>query len=99
VRERVARGGTLWLKSVGLGSLRLESGRLWLTREGDAEDYFLEGGEALLLPAGTWLAQALEPSLLEWSPGPLAIKVPSPLGDFASPCLRRPRFAAIGGRA
>jgi hypothetical protein len=35
------------------------SGRFWLTRSGDSDDYFLDEGEAVSLPKGQWLVQAL----------------------------------------
>lgn len=39
-------------------------GRFWLTREGDSQDYLLVGGEALTLPRGRWVVQALRPGTL-----------------------------------
>ncbi|MGN6650918.1 DUF2917 domain-containing protein [Trinickia sp.] len=33
--------------------VEVEQGTLWLTVEGDAEDYWLDRGQSFLLPAGT----------------------------------------------
>jgi hypothetical protein len=36
-----------------------QAGRFWFTRKGDSQDYFLVAGEALTLPRGRWVVQAL----------------------------------------
>lgn len=40
-----------WVPRVG-GQIRVRTGRIWLTREGDARDYWLEAGTAMPVVAG-----------------------------------------------
>ncbi|MCF8152214.1 MAG: DUF2917 domain-containing protein [Sulfuritalea sp.] len=43
------------------------SGRLWLTREGDGNDYFLDAGESMsVAPEDGAVVQALWPSRVRW---------------------------------
>lgn len=41
--------------------VEVEQGTLWLTVEGDAEDYWLDRGQSFLLPAGTraWIGSGV----------------------------------------
>jgi hypothetical protein len=46
----------------GRSRISVAKGRLWVTREGDAADYFVARGERLDLAGGSWLVQALAPA-------------------------------------
>lgn len=48
-------------------TLECLSGRLWLTREGDPDDFFLEAGELMdISPEEDVVVQALLPSQVRW---------------------------------
>jgi hypothetical protein len=55
----------LWFKERTVVASR--NGRFWLTRPRDSEDYFLIEGEALCLPKGPWLLQALNGGTVHWT--------------------------------
>lgn len=48
-----------WIPRVD-GQLRAREGRIWLTREGDARDYWLEAGAAVPVAAGDVLWASVE---------------------------------------
>jgi hypothetical protein len=43
-------------------SISVAKGRLWITRERDPKDYYVERGRSAALSGGEWLVQALAPS-------------------------------------
>ena len=65
-------GHVLPLGSSG-GRLDVLHGRVWLTRQGDADDHVLAGGESVRVPAGgAVLVEAWDdasPALVAWQPG------------------------------
>ncbi len=70
------------------------SGQFWLTRSGDSEDYFLVAGEALSLPRGRWLIQALRGGLVSCTddvPAPQKI----PFGRLSSEAGCLPSLSRI----
>lgn len=66
-----------WIPRVN-GQVRVRTGRIWLTREGDARDYWLEAGTAMPVMAGDVLWASVEGDV----PGRLEIRsqaVPAPV--------------------
>jgi hypothetical protein len=74
--ETLLRGGAIMPLGSGGGRLEVLHGRVWLTRSGDLDDYVVEPGAALAVPAaGRSLIEAWhdnEPALVAWQPTPLA---------------------------
>lgn len=73
-----AQADSRWLawgeavRLAGTGELRVEQGRVWLTREGDLDDHVLAAGDCMRLRAGDiavvepWLRG--EPTRVAWRP-------------------------------
>ncbi|WP_257451366.1 EamA family transporter [Archangium lipolyticum] len=62
--------GALWTYLPRMGGLRFScrEGRVWLTREGDAEDHVLEPGDVLQMEGhGRVVVQALQPARLDFA--------------------------------
>lgn len=58
------------LRLSAAGLLHLLQGRLWITIEGQAADWFLAAGESLSLPAGRLIViecDSAEPARLHWA--------------------------------
>ncbi|MGI4857724.1 MAG: DUF2917 domain-containing protein [Janthinobacterium lividum] len=67
-----------WIPRVN-GQVRVRTGRVWLTREGDVRDYWLEAGAAMPVVAGDVLWASVEgdvPGRLEMrsQPAPLPVR-------------------------
>ncbi len=70
--------------------VEVEQGTLWLTVEGDAEDYWLDSGQSFLLPAGmrAWIGSGAGDVRVTMR-GALA-----PAGDRRDTALARPKLPA-----
>ena len=71
-------GRVLGLGSAG-GKLEVLHGRVWLTRAGDRDDYFVDLGQSVVVPAsGRVLVEAIDegqPALIAWRPGTVMDRV------------------------
>lgn len=89
--RRLHLQGVLQLQARHAGWLRVDSGRVWITRSGDAGDHVLAGGEAIALNRGQ--ALLLEPwrvgeaASLRWDVGRGAASGDQPVDR--PPVLRR----------
>jgi hypothetical protein len=64
----IARGRILRIQDGAASVLRVQSGALWLTQEGDSRDYYLADGSAFQLTGnGLAIAQATRPSSVSLS--------------------------------
>ena len=81
-------GRVVRLGSAG-GRLEVLHGRVWLTRAGDPDDYFIDHGRSVVVPAsGRALVEALDdgqPALIAWRPRTLTDR----LGDLIGSTFRR----------
>lgn len=50
-------------------SLRVLTGRLWLTQTGQSQDWIVSGGEVFSWHGRGWVAQALEPTRIAFADG------------------------------
>ena len=84
------RGGALRPLGTGGGRLEVLHGRVWLTRSGDLDDYVVEAGATLDVPAaGESLIEAWdesEPALVAWQPTPLVERLGAPVRAIFSRC-------------
>ena len=83
------RGGALLPLGAGGGRLEVLHGRVWLTRSGDLDDYVVEAGATLDVPAGESLIEAWderEPALVAWRPTPLVDRLGAPVRAMFSRC-------------
>lgn len=71
--RRLHLNGVLQLQAQRAGWLRVDVGRVWLTRRGDGADHVLAGGEAIALGRGESLLvepwRAGEAASLHWAAG------------------------------
>lgn len=93
MERRLDKGGLVTLGASDRTVVVARGGRYWLTRRGDAEDYFLEAGEALALRRGPWLVEALEEGMVTWNEVPQAQK-PS-FGGVWREADRLPAFPGV----
>jgi DUF2917 family protein len=67
----IARGRILRIQDGAASVLRVQSGALWVTQEGDSRDYYLADGSAFQLTGnGLVIAQATRPSSVSLSAVP-----------------------------
>ena len=91
-RHRLAtlRGGAIMPLGSSGGQLEVLHGRVWLTRSGDLDDYVVESGATLAVPAAARsLIEAWDPSepaLVAWRPTPLAERVGAGLRSMLGRC-------------
>jgi len=71
-RSMVLSGTAVLLGGEG-GLLRVEAGRIWLTRAGDLHDYVLAAGDEVRVPAGGAVVTAWDraEARVDWQPQPL----------------------------
>jgi len=94
VEKTVDKGGFLDLAVRSRTVVLARNGRYWLTRAKDREDYLLVEGEALALPKGKWLLQALEGGSVAWTDdAPVPQKIV--FGRFAVEACRVPSLSGI----
>ena len=67
MEKTLDKGGFLDLSVRNRTVVMARGGRYWLTRTKDRDDYLLDDGEALALPKGKWLLQALDGGTLAWT--------------------------------
>jgi hypothetical protein len=76
---RVLQGGRVLPLGASGGKLEVLHGRVWLTRAGDHDDYFVDLGQSIVVPAsGRALVEAIDdgqPALIAWRPGTLADRI------------------------
>ena len=74
-RIETLRGGSIMPLGAGGGRLEVLHGRVWLTRTGDLDDYVVEPGMKVAVPAaGRSVIEAWDesdPALVAWRPTPL----------------------------
>jgi hypothetical protein len=83
-------GRILPLGSSG-GRLEVLHGRVWLTRAGDPDDYFVDLGQSVVVPAsGRALVEAIDsggqPALIAWRPRTIMNRIGSALGSTFQRC-------------
>ena len=81
------------------GELDVVSGRVWLTRRGDAEDHVLDAGQRIVLnPADVVVIEQWrrdQPAIVDWQPRAQPLRLMVLLRDVAARALRA---VAIGAR-
>ncbi|HEY2559468.1 MAG TPA: DUF2917 domain-containing protein [Caldimonas sp.] len=82
-------GRVLPLGSAG-GRLEVLHGRVWLTRAGDPDDYFVDLGQSVVIPAsGRALVEAIDdgqPALIAWRPRTVMERIGAILGSTFRRC-------------
>ncbi len=82
VRRQVYLGGVLRLQARCAGWLTVDSGQVWITRNGDFTDHVLASGDRLHLGRGEQVLvepwRAGKPARLGWAAGE-AVAVPAPV--------------------
>ena len=94
VTLRLERGDTLAFRRGLRARITVRAGVVHLTRQGDAQDHFLQPGQAMDLRGSVWIVvEAAQPALLSF-------EAPArwPLGAALARWLRQPP-AARGGAA
>jgi hypothetical protein len=83
-------GGRILPLGTSGGRLEVLHGRVWLTRAGDPDDYFVDLGQSVVVPAsGRALVQALddgEPALIAWRPRTAMDRIGSVIGSTFRHC-------------
>ena len=89
-RLETLRSGAIMPLGTSGGRLEVLHGRVWLTRSGDLDDYVVEAGATLDVPAaGESLIEAWdesEPALVAWQPTPLVERLGAPVRAIFSRC-------------
>ena len=80
---RTLRAGRVLPLGASGGKLEVLHGRVWLTRAGDRDDYFVDLGQSVVVPAsGRVLVESLDanrPAVIAWHPGTVVDRIAAAL--------------------